>query len=210
MKPLTTVVRAFLVGLCLCLACGPAAAYAAPPAYYTVREGDTLYDVGQRYGVSVGALTVANALQSSQIAPGQVLIVPDQLSLVHGNVTPEDLHLLAQIIHAEARGESITGKVAVGAVILNRLASPDFPPTLKEIIFEKTSHNVYQFSPVADGSIYLTPDETAYRAARLALMGEDPTNGALFFYNPVKASDTWIRTLPVVTEIGNHVFAVKA
>ncbi|MDP3051322.1 MAG: cell wall hydrolase, partial [Eubacteriales bacterium] len=90
-----------------------------------------------------------------------------------------------------------------------RLASPDFPSRLEEIIYQRTQNNVYQFSPVGDGTINLVPDDRAFEAARMALMGQDPTNGALFFYNPVKAQDTWIRTLPVVTEIGNHVFATK-
>ncbi len=210
MKPATVTIWAVLIVFCLSLAIGTGAAYGGQSAYYTVNEGDTLYEIARRYGVSVGALTVANALGSSLIFPGQVLIIPDQLSLVRGNVTPEDLHLLAQIIHAEARGETFMGKVAVGAVILNRLASPDFPSTLQEIVYQRTCNNVYQFSPVADGSINLEPDEASYEAARLALMGEDPTNGALFFYNPAKADDNWIRTLPVVTEIGNHVFATKA
>lgn len=69
---------------------------------------------------------------------------------------------------------------------------------------------MFQFSPVGDGSINLEPDETAINAAIQALMGRDPTKGALFFYNPRTASDQWIRTLPVVTRIGNHVFATKA
>ncbi|MDP3044133.1 MAG: cell wall hydrolase, partial [Bacillota bacterium] len=165
--------------------------------------------LAEQYGVSIGAVTVAKSLRSSLIFPGQTLIVPDQLSLRRGNVTPDDLELLARVIHAEARGECIVGQVAVGAVILNRLASPDFPSRLEEIIYQRTQNNVYQFSPVGDGTINLVPDDRAFEAARMALMGQDPTNGALFFYNPVKAQDTWIRTLPVVTEIGNHVFATK-
>jgi len=76
------------------------------------------------------------------------------------------------------------------------------------VIFQRNA-NVFQFSPVGDGSIALTPDEQAFRAARQALRGIDPTQGALFFYNPKLADDTWIRTLPVITTIGNHVFAAK-
>jgi len=68
---------------------------------------------------------------------------------------------------------------------------------------------VYQFSPVEDGSINLEPDEIAINAAIQAFMKKDPTNGALFFYNPKTATDNWIRQLPVIVRIGNHVFARK-
>ena len=114
--------------------------------------------------------------------------------------------LLARIIHAEARGESFEGKVAVGAVVLNRIRSPHFPKTISDVIFQK-NNRVYQFSPVGDGSFNLEPDETSLEAALQALSGKDPTGGALFFYNPELSSDRWIRTLPVMTRIGNHVFA---
>ncbi len=121
-------------------------------------------------------------------------------------LSEEDIYLLAKLIHAEARGESMRGKIAVGAVILNRLESQDFPKTVREIIYQKNQH-VYQFSPVEDGSINLEPNESAWRAAEAAVAGEDPTNGSLFFYNPDLATDEWIKTLPVSTVIGNHVFA---
>ena len=121
-------------------------------------------------------------------------------------LSQEDIYLLARLIHAEARGESMRGKIAVGAVILNRLESPDFPKTIREIIYQKNDR-VYQFSPVEDGSINLEPNESAWRAAEAAAAGEDPTNGSLFFYNPDIATDEWIKTLPVSTVIGNHVFA---
>ena len=120
----------------------------------------------------------------------------------------EELRLIARVINAEARGESFIGKVAVGAVIVNRLRHPAFPKTVREVIFQCTN-GIYEFTPVADGSINLEPDEDAFRAAELAVRGVDPTNGALFFYNPQTARDQWIRTLPVTVAIGNHVFAVN-
>lgn len=209
MNTMTLKIKAFLLTTLLCMWLGAGTALGSQSVYYTISEGDTLYGVADRYGVSVGAVTVANSLRSSLIFPGQTLVIPEQLSLRRGNVTPDDLELLARVIHAEARGECIVGQVAVGAVILNRLASPDFPSRLEEIVYQRTHNDVYQFSPVGDGTINLVPDDRAFEAARLALMGQDPTNGALFFYNPAKTKDTWIRTLPVVTEIGNHVFASK-
>ncbi len=89
---------------------------------------------------------------------------------------------------------------------MNRLASPHFPKTITNVIYQ-SSDQVYQFSPVGDGSINLEPDEKAVRAALQALGGEDPTGGALFFYNPDLSRDSWIRSLPVITRIGNHIFA---
>jgi len=114
-----------------------------------------------------------------------------------------DLELLARLIHGEARGESYTGKVAVAAVVLNRVESPRFPNTLSGVIYQK-----HAFTAVSDGQIHLTPDESAYRAARDALNGWDPTGGALYYYNPAKTTDDWIYSRTVVAVIGNHRFAV--
>lgn len=182
---------------------------------YTVKPGDTLYQVCKDYHVSLGQLMRANNLKNTTIYPDQNLIIPAVnvtpygKVLSRGDVSREDIKLLARLIHAEARGESYLGKVAVGAVILNRMQSPDFPKSIREIILEN-NNRVYQFSPVQDGSINLEPDEESLQAAVDALNGQDPTGGALFFYNPVVAKDKWIKTLPVITQIGNHVFATRA
>jgi N-acetylmuramoyl-L-alanine amidase len=174
---------------------------------YTIKPGDTLYDIARNNQVTVHDLTVLNNLTGEFIKAGDVLKVPQtRLSRDNISLSREELLLLAKVIHAEARGESFEGKVAVGAVVLNRLASPFFPQTIKEIIYQKND-KIHQFSPVEDGSINLTPDEKAFEAATQALFGSDPTNGALFFYNPNLSKDQWIRTLPVMTKIGNHVFA---
>jgi len=181
---------------------------------YTVHYGDTLYQVCRDFNVSLEQLMRANGLTNTVIHPEQRLIIPAKsvspygMVLSRGDVSRDDIKLLAQLIHAEARGESFEGKVAVGAVILNRLASPDFPKSIREIILQ-CNGRVYQFSPVQDGSINLEPDHESTQAALQALMGNDPTDGALFFYNPVVAKDKWIKKLPVVTRIGNHVFATK-
>lgn len=179
---------------------------------YTVREGDTLYDIASEYRVALDELMRVNKLGGSLIFPGATLVLPEKAAvegpMSRGNIPREELMLLARLIHAEARGESFEGQVAVGAVILNRLASPHFPKTITEVIFQK-NNRVYQFSPVGDGSINLEPDEKAIQAALQALSGKDPTKGALFFYNPDISRDQWIRTLPVLTRIGNHVFATS-
>lgn len=182
--------------------------------YYTVRPGDTLYQICRDYNVLLGPLMRANNLTNSVIHPNQKIFIPSSnvstigMVLSRGDISREEIKLLAKLIHAEARGESFEGKVAVGAVIINRLDSPEFPKSIREVIMQK-NNRVYQFSPVQDGSINLEPDEDSMKAALDALMGQDPTGGALFFYNPVVAKDKWIKTLPVVTQIGNHVFASK-
>ena len=188
-------------------AAGEAARSEAYAGYYTVCRGDTLFGIAGEYQVPLRELMKSNGLNSSLIKPGQVLAIPEN-KIREGNrgISRQELLLLAKLIHAEARGESFEGQVAVGAVILNRLASPQFPKSIPAVVHQKTSR-VYQFSPVGDGSINLEPDEKAIRAAEEALMGRDPTGGALFFYNPDISKDQWIRTVPVTTRIGNHVFA---
>ena len=114
-----------------------------------------------------------------------------------------DHRLLAKLVYAEARGETYKGQVAVAAVVLNRVSSASFPNTISGVIYQSGA-----FSCVSNGSINNTPDATAIRAARDALNGWDPTGGCLYYYNPRKTSDRWIRTRVVKTVIGNHSFAV--
>lgn len=116
----------------------------------------------------------------------------------------EDLFLLASIIHGEARGEPYEGQVAVGAVVLNRVASENFPDTIAEVIYQRGA-----FDAVTDSQFYLTPNETAIRAAQDALNGWDPTNGALYYWNPVTATSRWIWSVPITASIGRHVFGTK-
>ncbi len=114
-----------------------------------------------------------------------------------------DLYLLAKCIYAEARGEPYAGQVAIGAVILNRVASSKFPNTISGVIYQP-----YAFTAVNDGQINLEPNQTAYNAARDALNGWDPSYGALYYYNPKTATSSWIWSRTVVVTIGNHKFAI--
>ena len=181
-----------------------------PILTYKVHKGDTLYDIALAHQVKLSALLQANNLTGSLIKPGDILTLPPREgNKLSDSILPEEITLLARLIYAEARGESFLGQVAVGAVTLNRLVSQEFPDTLTKVIYQKTN-NVYQFSPIGDGSINMEPDDQAMFAALRALSGEDPTGGALFFYNPDISKDEWIRTLPVINRIGNHVFATSA
>ena len=124
-------------------------------------------------------------------------------SSASSNYTSSDLYLLAKCIYAEARGESYTGQVAVGAVILNRVASSKFPNTIAGVIYQKNA-----FTAVSDGQINLEPDKTAMNAAQDAMNGWDPTYGCIYYYNPAVATSAWIFGRQTVTTIGKHVFAI--
>ena len=112
-----------------------------------------------------------------------------------------DLNLLARLIYGEARGESYTGQVAVGAVVLNRVRSSSFPNTISGVIYQKGA-----FDAVSDGQINLTPNSTAKKAAQDALNGWDPSYGAIYYFNPATATNKWIWSRPMTVTIGNHRF----
>lgn len=112
-----------------------------------------------------------------------------------------DVYLLAQCIYSESRGEPYKGQVAVGAIVLNRVKSSSFPNSISGVIFQRGA-----FSAVDDGQINLTPNDSALKAAKDAMNGWDPTGGCLYYYNPAKTSNRWIRSRPIVLRIGNHVF----
>ena len=118
------------------------------------------------------------------------------------NITNEDLLLLSKLVTGEARGETYEGQVAVAAVVINRVKDPRFPNSIKDVIYQKNA-----FSVVNDGSINMQPTESAYNAAVDALYGKDPTDKAVFFWNPDIATCKWIKTLNPYLKIGNHVFA---
>lgn len=118
-----------------------------------------------------------------------------------GGHSTSDYNLLARLISAEARGEPYSGQVAVGAVVLNRMRHPSFPDTLSGVIYQNGA-----FSCLYDGQFNQPVAESAYRAAQDALNGWDPSGGAIYYYNPKTATNKWIRSRPVITTIGRHVF----
>lgn len=112
-----------------------------------------------------------------------------------------DYYLLARLISAEARGESYTGQVAVGAVVLNRVRHSSFPNTLYGVLYQKGA-----FTCMTDGQWNAAITDSAYKAATAAMNGWDPSGGAIYYYNPRTAQSNWIRKRPVITTIGKHVF----
>jgi len=120
-----------------------------------------------------------------------------------GGYTSSDYDLLARIISAESRGEPYSGQVAVGAVILNRIEHPSFPDTMSGVIYQKGA-----FSCLGDGQFYEPVSDSAYRAASDAINGVDPSGGAIYYYNPKKATSKWIFSREIITVIGNHRFCI--
>lgn len=186
-----------------------------PAITYTVVSGDTLSHIAARHGTTVDAIRRANNLTSDFLRIGQTLTVPSAsgdvrtapTEQVQTQINQAELDLLAKIIFAEARGESLDGQIAVAAVILNRVKHNQFPNTVRDVIYER-SHGHFQFTPAGNGALdQAAPTSVQYDAARRALQGEDPTGGALYFYNPSRTSDQWVRSRTVSTIIGNHVFA---
>lgn len=189
---------------------------------YTVKKGDTLYKIAKAHGTSVQAIKSTTGLKSDLIYPGQALLIPKQEStaqttstsasrsgssaerraVASSNLSAEDLELLAKIVYGEARGESYEGQVAVAAVVLNRVKDPNFPNTVKGVIYQPGA-----FTAINDGQFYLTPNDTAYKAAKDAAAGWDPTGGALYYWNPAKTTNKWIWSKPIIKQIGSHVFA---
>ncbi len=112
-----------------------------------------------------------------------------------------DLYLLARLVHGEARGEPYKGKVAVAAVVLNRVKSSSFPSTIAGVIYQSGA-----FDAVSDGQINLAPDQESINAARDAMNGWDPSNGCLYYYNPRTATSRWMLSRPVLLKIGEHAF----
>lgn len=187
---------------------------------YTVLPGDCLYTIASRYGTSVNQLMTDNGLNSTIIHPGQTLRVagaPGAASAgsgvsrgsvdrnAYGNVSPSEFDTLARIITAEADNQSYEAKVAVGAVVLNRVESSLFPNSINGVVYQVDAAGRYQFQPVLNGWINRPPSQSSISAARDALAGADPTNGALFFWESWVKSD-YLNSRPVAAVIGAFTF----
>lgn len=120
-------------------------------------------------------------------------------------INSKDIDLMAKVVFAESRGEPYEGKVAVASVILNRSYASEFPKSIREVIFQPSA-----FSCVINNQIHGNPDESCYNAVLDALKGYDPTNNALFFYNPKISTCNWMLGIDKtnIKTIGNHVFFI--
>ena len=114
----------------------------------------------------------------------------------------EKVTLLSRAIHAEAEAEPYIGKVAVGAVLLNRVNHSEFPNTLSGVIYQGGA-----LESVSNGRMTTASGQESVKAARDALNGWDPTYGALYFWNPYKPVNKWMWTRTITVQYGDHVFA---
>ena len=142
-----------------------------------------------RYGLKVDGICGNQTLSALGISAGA------------SSSGSSNVNLLARIISAESRGEPYTGQVAVGAVILNRIKHPSFPNTMAGVIYQPGA-----FTAVTDGQFDKPVSESAYRAARDAINGWDPSGGAIYYFNPAKATSKWIWSRPLIVVIGTHRF----
>ena len=182
---------------------------AAPGALYVTANGRALYVPGgvrAEHGVTVLPLSVvASAAGAGLTWDGESAAVRLKLA---GAVPPQasydetDLYWLSRIIYAESGNQPLDGKIAVGNVVLNRVASPRFPNSVYEVIFQRN-----QFTPAANGSINRTPSAESVVAAKLCLDGANTAGSALYFVNPTVAPGSWAsRNRPYVATIGAHAF----
>ena len=156
---------------------------------------------GGKTQAAVKAFQRSCGITADGIAGPTTLLYLGLGSAASTGVSASDSYLLAKLIAAEARGESYTGQVAVGAVVLNRVAHASFPDSIAGVIYQKGA-----FSCVTDANWSVAPNATSQRAARDAMNGWDPSGGAIYYYNPRTATNKWIRSRPVICTIGNHVF----
>jgi N-acetylmuramoyl-L-alanine amidase len=204
------------------------ALFLAEPAFaYTVQKGDTMSEIAREHGLTINELAEANPniqnldlifvgqvintdiekntinnsiARMEQNAPAQVKIKESNTTTI--NISDNDIDLLARIVRAEAQTEPFEGKVAVAAVVLNRVESPKFPNTIRKVIYQRG-----QFQPVRNGQINRPADEESIRAVYAALTDmRSIAKGSLFFYNPDIATSRWLDSRATAVVIGQHVF----
>lgn len=145
---------------------------------------------------------VADGIVGAKTEAAMGLNLTKSASSSTSGTNTSDVNLLARCVYAEARGEPYKGQIAIASVVLNRVKSSSFPSSIAGVIYQSGA-----FTCVADGQINLTPNDSAYNAARDALGGQDPTYGCLYYYNPATATSKWIWSLKVAMTIGKHSFA---
>ena len=155
---------------------------------------------GWRTANAVKEFQRKNSLTADGVA-GPATLAKIGLPTAQSSSSSNDVTLLAMVINGEARGESYEGQVAVGAVVLNRVKHSSFPNTIAGVIYQPGA-----FTAVDDGQINVAIESSCFSAARDALNGWDPTGGAIYYYNPRTATNTWIRSRPIIKTIGKHVF----
>lgn len=167
---------------------------------HQVQYGETYWKIAVKHGVPVNSIMKANNATSSYLNAGSNLLIPNS------TISEAEKDLMARLVRAEAVGEPYSGKVAVATVILNRVSSPDFPNSVRNVIYQ-ISNGHYAFTPVQNGQINQPADAASKQAVNEALAFRGQGNNSLFFYNPKTSVSKWIFSRPVTVTIGNHRFA---
>ena len=186
--------------------------FASPAFAYTVKQGDTMSKIARDQHISLQELADANPEISNLnlIYIGQNINTtksiranePKIAEPLNIGLSDSEIDLLARLVRAEAQTEPLEGKIAVACVVLNRVESPQFPDTIKEVIYAPG-----QFQPVKNGEINKPADEESIQAVKAALTEQRVmAPGALFFYNPAIATSRWLDTRATTLVIGQHVF----
>jgi N-acetylmuramoyl-L-alanine amidase len=168
--------------------------------YWAVRNFQ--YKFGMQVDGVVGAKTKLMLWKATQNWTPSVNRTTRSTLVSTKKYSESEIKIMARAVYGEARGEPYEGKVAVAAVILNRINSSLFPNTPSSVIFEPRA-----FTAVDDGQIWLEPNASAYKAVRDALNGWDPTGNALYYFNPDTATSAWIWSRPQIKKIGKHIFS---
>jgi spore germination cell wall hydrolase CwlJ-like protein len=179
-----------------------------PAHVYKVKKGDSLYKVATKFDIPVTNLKKANNKTNISILPGEKLIIPGEKPHKKSDTvisySKGDFDLLARLIEAEARGESHQAKIAVGAVVVNRVQSGDWAPTIKGVINQKFG-KYYQFTPVKNGMINNKPSAASKRAAWTALYGSDPSNNAIFYFDQ-SSKNQWLWSKKLTAKADHMIF----
>jgi spore germination cell wall hydrolase CwlJ-like protein len=180
-----------------------------PAKKYTVKTGDTLYLIAKSYGLPLTSLQKANDIWDNRLMPGQQIMLPGIAPEAGSDTvipyTQAEVDLLARLIEAEAVGEIYQAKVAVGAVVVNRVQSSDWPSTITGVI-NQVINGYYQFTPVKNGMINQPASDDSVRAAWSALFGSDPSIEAIFYYDDSSTSQYMLSKIRTKT-IDSLIFA---
>ena len=210
----------------------PGQALNVPAKVHTVVSGESLYLIAKKYNVSLDSLRKANNKWDNLIYPNNKLLIPSS-NVTSNNTktstnsatnkpssnsvqapqkaksvipyTQADLDVLSRLVHAEAGGESYKTRVCVAAVVINRVKSNQFPNSIQKVVYE-VSDGHYQFTPVLNGMINKPATEEDKKAALEALNGNDPTKGALYFFDNT-ITNKWLLSKPVALHSDKMTFA---
>lgn len=180
-----------------------------PAHVHKVKSGESMYRIARRYDIPLAELKKANAKYNSAVEPGDQLIIPGVKPYLSADtVIPYEkgeVTLLAKLIEAEAGGETFQAKIAVGAVVVNRVQSGDWASSIRGVIYQKTGE-YYQFTPVKNGYINNTPSAASKRAAWNAMYGSDPSSGAQFYFDNTSTNE-WLWAKPKTAYLDSLIFA---